>query len=85
MSRCGATTAEVAGFLSSTVAHDLSALLETRVKVVAETPREAGRHTVTSPGCACEPPVEWEYWGVGELSSAPHASYKEAVDLLRDN
>lgn len=28
MSRCGATTAEVAGFLSSTVAHDLSALLE---------------------------------------------------------
>ena len=85
MSRCGATTAEVAGFLSSTVAHDLSALLETRVEVVVETPREAGRHTVTSPGCACEPPVEWEYWGVGELSSAPLASYKEDVDLLHDN
>ena len=85
MSHCGSTTAEVAGFLSATIAHDLSALLETRVEVVAETPREAARHTITSPDCVCEPPVEWAYWGVEELSSAPLASYKEDVDLLHDN
>lgn len=81
----GLRPAIVAGFLSVTIAHDLSALLETRVEVVAETPREAARHTVTSPGCVCEPPVEWAYWGVDELSSAPLASYKEDVDLLHDN
>lgn len=82
MTRFGGSTDEAARHISTTVARDLSTLLETRVEVVVESPREAEAHTATSPGRLCTPPVEWPYWGVDDLEEYPLSSYKEDISLL---
>ncbi|MCD7710911.1 MAG: NADPH-dependent 7-cyano-7-deazaguanine reductase QueF [Porphyromonadaceae bacterium] len=81
-SRFGRSVDEIVSFLTATVSHDLSSLLEIPVKVVLETPPTAAGHTVLSPGMACEPPVEWPCWGMADLSFVPLTAYKEDRSLL---
>lgn len=71
MTRLDATPDEVACTVARTVERDLSALLETRVEAVVETPRRAAAHTLTSPEAPDSAPTEWACWDANDLSGAP--------------
>ena len=62
MTRLDATPDEVACTVARTVERDLSALLETRVEAIVETPRRAAAHTLTSPEAPDSAPTAWACW-----------------------
>lgn len=85
MTRLDATPDEVACTVARTVERDLSALLETRVEAVVETPRRAAAHTLTSPEAPDSAPTAWACWDANDLSGAPLTAYKEEPALLHDD